>query len=71
MTEELTFVVTVREQLGRLSGRESSFTCAPFLRAMTRKPSCLISCIHNGPEGGSEALVGRHGGMKPVGRTRI
>src|SRR6266550_8332042 len=35
------------------------------------KPSCLISCSHIGPEGGSWALVGRQGGTKPAGRTRM
>src|SRR5215468_3880912 len=35
---------------------------------MTRKPSCLISCSQNDPEGGCGALVGRHGGMNPVGK---
>jgi hypothetical protein len=40
----------------------------PSLRAMTRKPSCLISCSHASPVGGCGALVGRHGGMKPSGR---
>src|SRR6266446_263454 len=29
---------------------------------MTLKPSCLISCSHIGPEGGSWALVGRRAG---------
>src|SRR5215831_6809959 len=37
---------------------------------MTRKPSCLISCSQNDPEGGCGALVGRHGGMNPVGKAR-
>src|ERR1700730_13396791 len=40
------------------------------LRAMTRKPSCLISCSHSFPDGGAEALVGRHGAMKPGGSGR-
>src|SRR6266550_1512770 len=38
---------------------------------MMRKPSCLISCSHWLPEGSLSVLVGRHGGTKPVGRTRI
>jgi hypothetical protein len=38
------------------------------LRAMTRKPSCLISCSHASPVGGADVLVGRHGGTKPSGR---
>src|ERR1700730_8214458 len=37
---------------------------------MTRKPSCLISCSHSFPDVGAEALVGRHGAMKPGGRGR-
>ena len=38
------------------------------LRAMTRKPSCLISCTQVSPLGGCGALVGRQGGTKPRGR---
>jgi hypothetical protein len=30
-------------------------------RAITRKPSCLISCSHSGPRGGCGADVGRQG----------
>src|ERR1700730_9566893 len=37
---------------------------------MTRKPSCMISCSHSFPDGGAEALVGRHGAMKPGGSGR-
>jgi hypothetical protein len=37
----------------------------PVLAAITRKPSCLISCSHALPRGGSLALVGRQGGTKP------
>src|SRR5262249_43805847 len=48
-----------------LPGRLYSRTLAPSLRAMTRKPSCLISCSHRGPEGGLWALVGRHGAINP------
>jgi hypothetical protein len=40
------------------------------MRAITRKPSCLISCNQASPLGGLGALVGRHGGMKPAGRER-
>src|SRR5262249_39124611 len=40
------------------------------LRAMMRKPSCLISCSHWLPDGSLSILVGRHGAMKPVGRVR-
>src|SRR5258707_10226625 len=43
---------------------------APSLRAMTRKPSCLISCSHISPEGGRSAFVGRHGAINPAGRVR-
>jgi hypothetical protein len=46
-------------------------TCAPFLRAMTRKPSCLISCSHWLPEGSLSVLVGGHGAMNPAGKARI
>src|SRR5215211_4547429 len=38
---------------------------------MTRKPSSLISCSQSPPEGGSAALVGRHGATKPAGRTLL
>jgi hypothetical protein len=41
--------------------------CAPFLRAMTRKPSCLISCNQRSSRGRSRAFVGRHGGTNPTG----
>ena len=40
------------------------------LRAMIRKPSCLISCSHWPPEGSLSVLVGRHGAMNPAGRVR-
>jgi hypothetical protein len=40
------------------------------LAAMTRKPSCLISCSHSSPEGGRGADLGRHSAMKPAGRAR-
>src|SRR5262249_21658713 len=53
-----------------LPGRPPSFTCAPFLRAMMRKPSCLISCRHWLPDGSLSGFVGREGAMKPVGRVR-
>ena len=48
-----------------------SRTRSPSLRATTRKPSCLISCSHNPPEGGVGAFVGRHGAVKPAGRVRM
>src|SRR5207342_1410372 len=53
-----------------LPGRLYSLTRSPVLRAMTRKPSCLISCSHSSPEGGCGALIGRHGAMKPGGKVR-
>jgi hypothetical protein len=53
-----------------LPGRLYNFTRMPSLRAMTRKPSCLISCNHASPEGGCGAEVGRQGAMKPAGRVR-
>jgi hypothetical protein len=51
-----------------LPGRLKSRTRSPSLRAMTRKPSCFISCSHASPDGGCDALVGRQGGTKPGGR---
>jgi hypothetical protein len=47
-----------------------SFTRSPSFLAIIRKPSCLISCSHSSPDGGCGADVGRHGAMKPAGRTR-
>src|SRR5262245_38661006 len=47
-----------------------SLTCAPVLRAMTRKPSCLISCSHWLPHGSLSVLDGRHGAMNPAGKVR-
>jgi hypothetical protein len=29
-----------------------------------------VSCSHSGPQGGSWALLGKHGGTKPAGRVR-
>src|SRR5262249_7003151 len=43
-----------------------SRTRSPSLRAITRKPSCLISCSHRSPEGNLSVFVGRHGAMKPA-----
>jgi hypothetical protein len=48
----------------------SPSTCAAFLRAITRKSSCLISCSHWPPDGSLSVLVGRRGAMKPAGRLR-
>src|SRR6266699_1399578 len=53
-----------------LPGRLYSLTCASVLRAIMRKPSCLISCTHWLPEGSLSVLVGRHGAMNPAGRVR-
>ncbi len=41
-------------------GRLYSFTRLPSFRAMTRKPSCLISCSQSSPEGGCGAEVPVH-----------
>jgi hypothetical protein len=57
------------DRLGH-AGSAVSFTCSSTLRAMSRKPLCLISCSHASPEGGWGALVGRHGAMKPAGKAR-
>jgi hypothetical protein len=54
----------------RRRGRASSRTRGPFLRAITRNPSCLISCSHRPPEGSFSVFVGRHGAMNPAGRVR-
>ena len=43
---------------------------AAFLRAMMRKPSCLISCSHWLPDGSLSVLLGRHGAMNPAGSVR-
>jgi hypothetical protein len=53
-----------------LPGRLWSRTLAPSFRAITRKPSCLISCSHNGPKGGSWSFVGTHGAINPAGTVR-
>ena len=45
--------------------RVISRTPAASLRAMMRKPSCLISCSQPEPEGGALAGEGRHGSMMP------
>ena len=60
-----------RAQLGDcLDNEREAVPRSPSLRAITRKPSCLISCSHASPEGGCGALVGRQGAMKPAGRAR-
>src|SRR5256884_4609262 len=38
-----------------------------ILRAMMRKPSCLISCSHSSPDEGVSALVGRQAAKKCAG----
>ena len=53
-----------------LPGRLQSLTRSLFLRAMMRKPSCLISCSHWLPDGSLSVLVGRHGAMNPAGKVR-
>jgi len=53
-----------------LPGRLQSLTRSLFLRAMMRKPSCLISCSHWLPDGSLSGLVGRHGAMNPAGKVR-
>jgi hypothetical protein len=52
-------------------GRLNSLTRLSSFRAMTLIPSCLISCSQASPEGGREALVGRHGATEPAGRARF
>ena len=47
-----------------------SLTRVPIFRAITLKPSYLISCSHRSPEGGFGPDEGRHGGMNPTGRVR-
>ncbi len=46
-------------------------TREPSRRAMSRKPSCLISCTQSGPDGGRGVLDGRHGSIRgrPEGGT--
>jgi hypothetical protein len=51
------------------SGERPPRTRRPFLGAITRKPSCLISCSHSLPEGQLSVLLGRHGAMKPAGSS--
>jgi len=53
-----------------LPGRLYSLTRPLLLRAMMRKPSCLISCSHWLPDGSFEVFVGRHGAMNPAGKVR-
>src|SRR3974390_1069397 len=62
--------ISGKRSVRSLPGRLYSLTRVPSLRAITRKPSCLISCSHSSPDGGCEAELGRHGAMKPAGRAR-
>jgi hypothetical protein len=51
--------------------RVISRTPVASFRARIRKPSCLISWIQPGPEGGTLAGAGRHGSITPNrGRAR-
>src|SRR5215831_9173293 len=61
--------ILVRSKLCPL--RVKSRTPAASRRTSIRKPSCLISCSHPAPAGGSlSVLVGRHGAMNPAGKVR-
>jgi hypothetical protein len=62
--------ISENRQVRSFPGRLKSLTRFPSLRAMTRKPSCLISCSHTAPDGGLGAFVGKHGGMNPDGKVR-
>jgi hypothetical protein len=53
-----------------LPGRLKSLTRLPSLRAMIRKPSCLISCSQPFPSGARLVDVGRQGSINPAGRER-
>ena len=59
-----------RYNLPLLKNPDGSLSKFDALRAITRKPSCLISCSQSSPLGGCGAEVGRHGAMKPAGRVR-
>src|SRR5262245_48298037 len=69
-SRESASTISGKRRVKSLPGRLYSRTRSPFLRAMMRKPSCLISCSHRPPEGSLSVLVGRHGAMKPVARGR-
>ena len=47
--------------------RENTRIRLPSRRQMKRKPSCLISCTHCGPDGTAWPRVGRQGSTKPAG----
>ena len=60
-----------RESIGQVIAWPTVKAHPPILlRAITRKPSCLISCSQSAPEGGCGADVGRHGAIKPAGSVR-
>jgi hypothetical protein len=62
--------MVMKRPVRSLPGRLYSLIRPLLLRAMMRKPSCLISCSHWLPEGSLSVLVGRHGAMNPAGRVR-
>jgi hypothetical protein len=57
-----------KRRVRSLPGRLYSRTRGPSFRAITRNPSCLISCSHWLPDGSLSVLVGRHGAMNPAAR---
>jgi hypothetical protein len=59
-----------KRSVSSLPGRLYSLTRLSGLRAITWKPSCLISCSHSLPEGACGVELGRHGATKPAGRAR-
>jgi hypothetical protein len=63
--------MVMKRPVRSLPGRLYSLIRPLLLRAMMRKPSCLISCSHSAPKGGVWAFVGRHGAMKPDGKARL
>ena len=62
--------MVMKRPVRSLPGRLYSLTRPSLLRAMMRKPSCLISCNHWPPEGSVVVFVGRHGAINPAGRVR-
>jgi hypothetical protein len=61
--------ISEKRRVRSLPGRLYSRTRGPSFLAITRKPSCLISCNHWPPDGSLSAFVGRHGAMNPAGRV--
>jgi hypothetical protein len=53
--------MVMKRPVRSLPGRLYSLTHPLLLRAMMRKPSCLISCSHWLPDGSCVVFVGRHG----------